>query len=622
MSLQNEKIIENKICRHCNTSFGITEKDLEFYEKVSPVFWWKKYIIPTPKLCPDCRQQRRLSFVNERLLYKRESDLSWKPIISLFSPDKKEVIVYDQKEWWDDSFGTSESQGFWFWSPFSLQFQELYKKIPKLWLVVVNSLNSEYNNYLENSKNSYLCIWNQNIEDSQYISASHTVKNSSDIWWSANIEFSYELFNCESVYKSFFGHENLKSYSLFFCGECIGCEECIFCYGLVNKKYCIYNQQYSQEEYNEKKKSMIFFTSWSIQEYTDIYRNFILSLPHCSIHTDDSSEQIRWDYIYRSIEALDCYNVVHIEKSRYVYEWWRSRNLYDCSFYYDGEGNSYESILVTGSSGIYFSYDIYNSYSIFYSNQLHNCSHCFWCVWLRNKSYCILNKQYTKEEYEILVPKIIEHMMSSTQSPSSEGEARNEQGEWWEFFPSSLSPFGYNETVAQEYFPLTREEVLNPQSLRDSFFIKGAPKNLLYVKEDAWKAGGFIHGKTFNWSDYEAPFPKVEKIITVEMYCNTSLLDNANNVPDDMLNWAIECEITKKPFRITKQELEFYRKHNLPIPRRHPDQRHKDRMQLRNPRKLWERKCDKCQEGIQTTYAPERPEIVYCEECYRKEVYL
>jgi hypothetical protein len=35
---QNEKIIETKTCRHCGTSFDITDKDLEFYEKVSPVF--------------------------------------------------------------------------------------------------------------------------------------------------------------------------------------------------------------------------------------------------------------------------------------------------------------------------------------------------------------------------------------------------------------------------------------------------------------------------------------------------------------------------------------------------------------------------------------------------------
>lgn len=84
------------------------------------------------------------------------------------------------------------------------------------------------------------------------------------------------------------------------------------------------------------------------------------------------------------------------------------------------------------------------------------------------------------------------------------------------------------------------------------------------------------------------PFPKVEKIL------KASELPDIKDVEDDILKQAIECEITKKPFRIIKQELEFYRKNELQLPRRHSDQRHMDRMNLRNPRKLRERKCNKC----------------------------
>ena len=130
-------------------------------------------------------------------------------------------------------------------------------------------------------------------------------------------------------------------------------------------------------------------------------------------------------------------------------------------------------------------------------------------------------------------------------------------GEWGEFFPSSLSPFGYNETVAQEYYPLTKTEALT--------------------------------GGRFNWSDYESPFPQVEKVIP-----GAKIPKSITEVPDDILKWAIECEVSGRPFRIIKQELEFYRKHHLPIPHHHPDIRHEDRMKLRNARKLWERKCDKC----------------------------
>ena len=156
-------------------------------------------------------------------------------------------------------------------------------------------------------------------------------------------------------------------------------------------------------------------------------------------------------------------------------------------------------------------------------------------------------------------------------------------GEWGEFFPASLSPFGYNETVAGEYYPLKKENALK-----------------------LW----------FRWSDYEPPKPKIDKIISAD-----KLLNDISQIPDDILYWAIECEITKKLFRILKQELDFYRKYNLPIPKRHPNQRHLDRMALRNPRKLYDRKCDKCSKDIKTTYSPDRSEIIYCEDCYNKTLY-
>jgi hypothetical protein len=82
--------METKICKHCQSTFEVTDDDLAFYDKVSPIFplgvnpvfsgegegsGVRKYAIPSPTFCPDCRQQRRLSFRNERKLYKRKCDL-------------------------------------------------------------------------------------------------------------------------------------------------------------------------------------------------------------------------------------------------------------------------------------------------------------------------------------------------------------------------------------------------------------------------------------------------------------------------------------------------------------------------------------------------------------------
>ncbi len=158
-----------------------------------------------------------------------------------------------------------------------------------------------------------------------------------------------------------------------------------------------------------------------------------------------------------------------------------------------------------------------------------------------------------------------------------------ENKEWGYFFPSDISPHAYNETVANFYYHLTREEV---------------------------------EKRGFKWKEMKDELPKVEKIISA-----SQLPDTIESVPDDILNWAIKCEITDRPFKIVKQELEFYRKMKLPIPHLHPDERHKRRMAIRNPRRLWDRTCDKCEKAIRTTYAPERPEKVFCEECYLAEVY-
>ena len=142
-----------------------------------------------------------------------------------------------------------------------------------------------------------------------------------------------------------------------------------------------------------------------------------------------------------------------------------------------------------------------------------------------------------------------------------------------------------------EYYPLTREQALE---------------------------------KWFNRSDYEAPFPKVEKTVQASELPDIQEID-ANGVSPatggNILDQAIICEVTGKPFRIIRSELALYRKHNLPLPTKHPDQRHKESMALRNPRKLRDRTCNNCWIDIQTSYSPERPEIVYCEHCYNKEIY-
>ena len=571
MSFENETVVETKTCKQCEISFDITDKDVEFYEKVSPIFWGKKYSIPTPRLCPDCRQQRRLSFRNEKTLYKRKCDATGKQIISMYSPESIHT-VYHHEFWWSDSWNPIDYQQEYDWrKTFFHQMKELYKIVPRTsvfrqW----ENINSEYTNVASNNKDCYLLFSSNYNENCVYGIQNNTSSFCIDCLNIVDTENSYELIASKECYGCFYSQYLFSCSDVWFSKNCESCQQCFLCTNLRNKKYCIENVSYSAEKYKEKKKQVM-------EKYTP--QELKIKLEQMSQNTFTAHYMWKWnegsfgDYIFDSKNTKSSFECVNCEDVKYGSVLIDAKNCMDYSYWGRGCENIYES------HGIG-----YNCFNILFCTQSPSdnknllycdfCSgwiqDCFWCIGLHSgERYCILNKQYTKEEYNALVPKIIEKM--------------KQDGEWWELFSMSLSSFGYNETVAQDYFPLKKEQA-----------------------RELWT----------NWSDYFTPTPLVEKIISAK-----KLPSNIFDVPDDILNWAIECEVTKKPFRILPQELDFYRKHQISIPRIHPDQRHLDRIKLKNPRKLFKRKCDKCNINIQTTYSSKRKEKVYCWICYEKEVY-
>ncbi len=137
--LPSEHLVENRTCKQCNAIFPITDKDMEFYKRVSPKFpsplgegsGVRSFLIPPPTLCPDCRQQRRLVWHNERKLYKRKCDATGKEIISIYSQDKP-YTVYHQDYWWSDKWDPMcYGKDFDLSRSFFDQYFELFRNIPK-----------------------------------------------------------------------------------------------------------------------------------------------------------------------------------------------------------------------------------------------------------------------------------------------------------------------------------------------------------------------------------------------------------------------------------------------------------------------------------------------------------
>lgn len=146
---------ENKNCQNCGQEFVIEPDDFAFYEKIK---------VPPPTFCSECRLQRRLSFRNERNLYRRECGLCKKPTISMYSKESK-FPVYCHSCWWGDGWDSmSFGQEYDLNKNFFIQFQELLNKVPRPTLSMSNSKNCDYCNYFADGKECYLCFGSINIE--------------------------------------------------------------------------------------------------------------------------------------------------------------------------------------------------------------------------------------------------------------------------------------------------------------------------------------------------------------------------------------------------------------------------------------------------------------------------
>jgi len=557
-------------CKNCSQEFEITKKDLEFYEKVSPSFSGEKFIIPPPTHCPDCREQRRLGQCNELNLYKSKCDLCQKFTLTYFPPHAKQPI-YCRECWHSDKWDPRDyGQDYDPNRSFFEQWEEVRKKTPAQALSIQGRIeNSEYVHLTGDSKNCYLTMHADMNEDCYYGYGIKKCRSCVDGFYNIYSELCYEGIDCHSCY-------NLKNcQDCFSCSDgaflrdCKGSKNCFLSTGLRNKEFYFKNNPYTKEEY---KKLVGAIDLGSYIQYQECFKEFE-ELQREHIYKEFQGFKLENSFgmhLYNCKDTTYSFDCDDVEHGKFLYQVViGAKDVYDIYQYGNKLELSYESAVCGQSSyNLLFCFETHYSTNVYYSWYIEHGKNLFGCSNLHHQNYCILNKQYTKEEYEELVPEIIENMI--------------EDGEYGEFFPISRSPFAYNKTMSQIFYPHTREEVAQ---------------------------------KGWDWDEFE---PQLEGIKTIKAQ---DLPDHIKDVDDSILEKGIICEISGKPFKITKQELEFYREQNLPLPRRHWLERYKARLSKRTPRRFWDRKCDKCAKKMQTSYSPDRPEKIYCEKCYLEEMY-
>ena len=563
---------ETRKCQNCKNDFTIELNDFRFYEKVK---------VPPPTFCPPCRMQRRYAWRNIMSLYTSKCGLCSKSVITLYSPDSK-IIVYCNKCWWSDKWDPkSYGMDYDFSRNFFEQFDELMHKVPHMAIVNddgIASLNCEYTNDIWFAKNCYMAFSGWKIENVMY---SFFTESGKDLMDCMNIrsknEWLYECYVSRNSYKLKYSQFCMASIDSIFLYDCRDCQDCFLCAGLRNKKYYFKNKEYSKEEYENILKTYKLDTFSGVEKAQKEFDQFILKSPRRQVNGVQNIN-CTGDMVSNSKNSKNCFVVKNFENCRYCDFCSSDKDSYDLTV--SGElSECYEGIVVDHSQLNLFGIFSPKCQDVKYTQHCHNCKYSIGCDALRNSNYCILNKQYTKEEYEELLPKIIKHM---NDMPYID-HIGNSYG-YGEFYPSELSPFGYNETQAPEQFPLSKEEALE---------------------------------KGYKWQDH------TQHTTGKETLKPEDIPESINDIDESILNEILSCIDCKRNYKIVPNELIFYKKMGIPVPRRCFHCRHSSRVKRRNPFKLWHRKCMKegCNNEFETTYAPERPEIIYCEQCYQKEVY-
>ncbi|MCF7833848.1 MAG: hypothetical protein K9L98_02745 [Candidatus Pacebacteria bacterium] len=576
---------ETKNCQNCKNDFMIESEDFLFYQKIK---------VPPPTFCPECRMQRRFMWRNERSLYKRDCDLCKKSFISLYPKDSC-YTIYCRDCWYSDNwdpidFGIEYDN----LKSFFELFRELQLKVPRLGIWTVQCTNSPYTNQSYNNKNCYLSYGFRDSEDCMYVARAVNLKKCMDVVYSHYSENLYEAFNVEKSYNTFYSEKSEALIDSYFVSNSRNISNC---FGIINKRnssYTFMGENLSKDAYLERLKEIDLGSKKIIDEYKKLFDN----IKKQSIHKYGnlvSCQNSTGDNLVNTKNSKMVFDGFDLENSRYSAWVFSSKEIYDCY----GMGNSqyvYEAMSPEEVSNTKFVHVVDTSNNVEYSEMCKGSSFLFGCISLQKKSYCILNKQYTKEEYQILIEKIKEEMNSNPYI-----DKKNRIYKYGEFFPYDLSPFSYNESTAQEFFPLNKNIALD---------------------------------LCFKWKDDE------ERNYRIDLP-SQGIPDNIKDVDDTILNNIIGCSHLGKcehkcteAFKLTESELSFYKKNKIPVPNTCPNCRHYERLSKRNPMKLWHRSCmcDKeahmhtngtkeCSNEFETSYAPDRPEIVYCEGCYNKEVY-
>ncbi len=491
--------------------------------------------------------------------------------------------VYCDRCWWSDQWDPLDyGRDYDFSRPFFPQLKELWQSVPLLGLSVdTTNVNSPYVNLTGHVKNCYLIFHADFNEDALYGYYLRGNKNIVDCSLIIQSEYCYDSMHAEKCNGCVgLRSQVTESIDCAFLKDCDNCQNCFSSANLRNKKYYIFNKPYTREKYFEEMKK---WDLGSYARYQDAKRRaeetWASVLPRPVFI--DFSVNCTGNNIFESKNTKDSFEVIQAQDCRFIMMIYMGpmKDCYDTTGWGNNATLCYEGCYVGENAAQlrFCNEGGIEALNCEYSKLCYGgCMHQFGCVSMKKTPYCIFNKRYTEDEYKALRARIIEQM-NTMPYVDPVGAAYS----YGEFFPMELSPFPYNITLANDFFPLN---------------------------DTAATARGLT------WHVDETS----KHLITV---LSSALPDHIKDVDEKILQEVIGCARCGKGFKIVSAELQFLTNRNLPLPRECPFCRIEEKIHLwASRRKMYDRVCSQCGAAFATCYSEAVAPKMLCKECWQNQL--
>lgn len=554
------------LCAECGADYRSSAAEDRLRAGAEPFVGGVRLALPPSPLCHDCRLRWRYAFRNDWHYYRRACDRCHAAVVSIYAPSVSFPVYCPECFWRDDWSAVEYGRDFDFNRGFFEQYLELQQAVPRISIYHTNSEGSDYSIHSTRNKRCYLVSSVHESENVLYADLSRSCRDSLDLYSTDSMELCYECVFSLNCYDSEFLEHCLQLTSSTLCCDCRNSDHLIGCIGLRSESCCILNQQSTRDEC-ERTRLRLFQDPEFATAFREQFARLVECTPHPA-HWQMNCEDSTGSYLRNCSQADNCLNTRNLESCSRITE---ASICKDCvsSAHISKAERLYECHGCVETSTTVLSHLTYNCSDMIYCDNCQAGSQsCFGSISLTRERHCILNQPHTPESYATRVAEIVDHMRRT--------------GEWGYFFPPYCSPFGYNETKASVWFPLTQQEVA---------------------------------ARGWRWSDYDPPPPAVRAVIEA-----AQLPDAIADVDDSVLSAAIVCEASRKPFRLTSYEFEFYRKKGLPVPRRSPWRRQLDRVS-RFARRARSTVCHECSTPIEAYHPAEAAYPIFCDACYLAHIH-